>query len=290
LGGLSQGRSLDASHIRSIVERFLQTLVVDRNIVLGVSVQKAPSSDDYLSHHALNVCLVSLAIAASYGYNEKQVIEIGMAGLLHDVGMMLVPEAIRSKGERLSSDEWFEVQKHPIIGLHLLEKVNRLPESVMIVAYQSHERENGSGYPRQRAGRLIHSYAKIVSLSDIYEAVSSPRTYREANAPYKGMEMLIKMARQGFVNSDFVKAFLMYASLFPVGSIVGLSDGSIAKVVSANGRAFTKPWVSVLVAPDGQRLSEREIYQLDLHNNPDTQIVTSYPCDTFGTVGVLEGF
>ena len=120
--------------------------------------------------------------------------------------------------------------------------------------------------------------------------MSSPRTYHMASAPYKGMEMLIKMARQGFVSSDFVKAFLMYTSLFPVGSIVGLSDGSIAKVVSANGRAFTKPWVSVLVAPDGRRLQPQEVYQLDLHNTPETQIVTSYPIDTFETVGTLEGF
>ena len=229
-------------------------------------------------------------IAASSGYNEKQVIEIGLAALLHDVGMLLIPAEIRLKDGRLTPDEWYEVQKHPVLGLHLLERIPRLPPMVPIVVYQSHERENGSGYPRQRNSRLIHAYSKIIHCADIYEASSAPRSYRPAMPPYTCMERLVKMARQGLLNGDFVKAFLYYASLFPVGSVVELSDRRIGRVIATNGGAFTKPWVSILIDAEGRRLPENEIYQVDLKNVPEVQISQSLPYSHIENMALMLGF
>jgi HD-GYP domain-containing protein (c-di-GMP phosphodiesterase class II) len=289
LTALITGEQVDAVQIRSIVARFLKTMLTDKNIVLNLTAFKQ-ASGEYLWNHALNVSLLAINIAAFLGYSEKQIAEIGMAGMLHDIGMLLVPEGIRLKPDRLTADEWFEIQKHPILGLHVLEKVDRLPETVAIAAYQSHERENGTGYPRQRGGRLIHQYAKIVQCADVFDAASSPRAYRPANAPYKSMELLVKMANQGFVPSDFVKSLLSYTSLFPIGSLVMLSDNSLAKVVAANGRAFTKPVVSVLTDSTGQYLSPAAIYQVDLHDTPDLMILKSFPWGAYPDVGVMDGF
>ena len=103
--------------------------LTDRDILLNISGTK-PSEGDYVYHHSLNVCILSF-IAASFGYNEQQIIEIGMGALLHDAGMLLVPKDVRYKNEQLDEDDWSELRKHPILGLHLIDKIkglrNRFP-------------------------------------------------------------------------------------------------------------------------------------------------------------------
>jgi HD-GYP domain-containing protein (c-di-GMP phosphodiesterase class II) len=289
LVGLTRANNIAASMVNSIVERLLTIFVTDKNIILNLGTIK-PTGDDYIFNHSLNVCLISLNIAASAGYSEKQIIDIGVGALLHDLGMLLIPAEIRSKDSKLTPDEWFEVQKHPVLGLHLLERIMRLAPIVPIAVYQSHERENGSGYPRQRSGRLLHSYAKIIHCADVYEACSSPRSYRPAMPPYTCMERLVKMARQGLLSNEFVKSLLHYTSLFPVGSLVQLSDNRICRVISGNGRAYTKPIVSVLATETGKRLSEKELYQIDLKDTPDLQIVQSLPITYLEHLGIMEGF
>jgi len=289
LNGLADARKIDGGEIRALIEKFLGIFITDRNILMNLAWCKH-ESEEYIYNHTLNVCLLSMNIAASAGYSEEQVIQISTGALLHDVGMLLVPRAIRLKQARLSSDEWFEIQKHPVLGLHILEKVSHLPEAVPYVAYQIHERENGKGYPKQRTGRFIHAFAKIVQCADIFEAVSSPRSYRKAQAPYQGMEILIKMTRQGLLPGEYVKAFLCYTSLFPVGSLIELNDHRIGKVVAANGMSFTKPIVSIISDKAGNPLVPADIYQIDLTREIGTQVIRCLPFDTLREIGVMKGF
>lgn len=285
---LASGSKIDSHKIRYIVESFMKTFVIDHNILLALSTLK-PTPGDYIFHHSLNVCLLTINIAASAGYSEEQIVQMGMGALLHDVGMLLVPESICLKNGRLTNDEWYEIRKHPLLSLHLLEKLVTLPDAVKFVAYQIHERENGTGYPKNRSSKLIHAFAKIAQIADIFEAVSSPRIYREAFAPYKGMEMLIKMTRTGLVNGEYVKAFLSFASLFPVGSLVQLSDHRIGRVISAHKTNFTKPLISILTDMNGQALKPEKIYQLDLSEEREIQVVRTLPFDSVSK-DILQGF
>jgi HD-GYP domain-containing protein (c-di-GMP phosphodiesterase class II) len=272
---LAIGQNVSNESIRSIVLLFVETYLTDKNILLNLSTMK-PADGDYIYHHSLNVCILSINIAAANGYNEQQVIEIGMGALLHDVGMLLIPKTIRLKSSRLAENEWFDIQKHPMLGLHLLEKIDRLPVSVPFIAYQTHERENGKGYPKQRSNRLIHNFAKVVAVADIFEALSSPRMYREGNIPYKSMESLIRMTRQGLISGELVKSFLEYTSLFPVGSIVELSNGYLGKVIKANGNSFAKPVVCVFANSEGEKLSPQDMHEEDLSKNINVQIVRAH--------------
>jgi HD-GYP domain-containing protein (c-di-GMP phosphodiesterase class II) len=285
---MADGHSVDGRQIRAIVERFVRLFITDKNILLNISGIKT-TPDNFVYHHTLNVCLLAINIAASADYSEEQVVEIGMGALLHDLGMLLVPQHILTKEGKLDQDEWFEVQKHPILGLHLLESVTRLPVTVPYVAYQVHERENGKGYPKQRNGRLIHNFARIVQIADVYEALSSPRLYRTTYIPYKAMEMVIKMTRQGLLSGEYSRSFLIYASLFPVGSIVELSNKSIGKVVKANASSFAKPIVSVIVDEGGRRLRDDQIYLEDLKTS-DLLIVKAHGFDYLSGFGVMDGF
>lgn len=272
---LAAGQNVSNESIRSIVILFVETYLTDKNMLLNLSAMK-PVDGDYIYHHSLNVCILAINIAAASGYNEQQVVEIGMGALLHDVGMLLIPKNIRLKNGRLAENEWFDIQKHPMLGLHLLEKIERLPSSVPFIAYQTHERENGKGYPKQRSNRLIHNFAKVVAVADIFEALSSPRTYREGNIPYKSMESLIKMTRQGLISGELVKSFLEYTSLFPIGSVVELSNGCLGKVIKANGNSFAKPVVCVFANSEGNKLEPQDVYEEDLSKNTTIQIVRAH--------------
>jgi len=289
LDTLATGGKADGQDIQRIVDNFVSIFVTDRNILLNISGLKH-SNDEYIYHHSLNVCLLSINIAASAGYSENQVKEIGMGALLHDIGMLLIPPRVRAKTGRLTTEEWFEVQKHPILGLHLLEKVSRLPRAIPYVAYQVHERENSTGYPKMRNSRLIHRFAKLVQIADVYEALTSPRTYRRAYTPHEGVIRLIKMSKAGMVPGDFVKSFVEYASLYPVGSLVELSDHRIAKVVQANRNSLGKPVVSVLTNSIGRSLDKSNISQIDLAKDISIQIVKALPSDQLKNVDIMLGF
>ncbi len=267
---------VDCGTIRNIAERFVKLILTDRNILLSIATQKVDRHDP-VYNHTLNVCLLSMNIAASCDFSEEQVILIGMGALLHDVGMLLVPRSIRFKEGRLNEEEWYEVRKHPLFGLHIIEKMLRVPDAVKYVAYQTHERENGKGYPKQRAGRLIHNFAKITQIADIFDAVSSPRPYRSAYTPFRGVEMLIKMAGQKLISETYVNAFLKSASFFPVGSMVELSDGRIAQVIAANEYHPARPLCSVIAERSGMLLDPSDTYILDLALDTTIQVVKSLP-------------
>ncbi len=288
LDNLAAGTDVSLASIRHITNQLIQTFLMDKEFLLNLSTIKA-SVGDYLYNHSLNTSILAINIAAACGFNEQQVTEIGMGALLHDVGMLLVPPDIRLKNERVTEDEWYEIQKHPILGVHILERIDKLPPAVTVPAYQSHERENGKGYPKQRSSRLIHPFAKITSIADVFEALTAPRAYRTANIPYKAMELVIKMTKQGLLSGEHVKALLEYTSLFPIGSLVELSNGYIGKVVQSNGTSFAKPIVCVLSDKSGSLLPTEKQYIEDLSKNTSVQIVRANP-NTSAMVDLLSGF
>ena len=289
LNSLANGKKVNGVTIRKIIERFVNTFLTDRSILLNLSSTRSKDTI-YIYVHSLNVCLLAINIAAASGYSREQIIEIGMGALLYDVGMLLVSSEIFSKKERLNKDEWFEIQKHPILGLHLLEIVSRLPESIPYISYQSHERENATGYPKQRDTRLIHRFTKIVQIADIYIALSSPRSYRENYMPYKAMETIIKMTKRGLIMGEFVKSLLNYTSLFPVGSLVELNDNRIGKVIKANSSSFAKPTVTILANEKGKPLQQKKFYQVDLSAEIDKHIIRALKLDYLPEITIMDGF
>lgn len=289
LNQLLTNKNAGLEDVAQIVKKFVKIFITDKNILLNISNIR-PETGDYLFHHSLNVCLLSINVAASYGYNEKQVIEIGIGALVHDIGMLLVPVSIRTKPGKLTADDWYEIQKHPVFGLHLLQNIKGLPDRIAYIAYQVHERENATGYPKQRSSHLIHRFAKMVQVADIYEALTSRRPHRPPYLPCEGIMKIIQMAKTGLIASDAVKAFLEYVSLFPVGSLVLLSNNRIAKVVHANKNELHLPMVCVLTDEKGGLLEKDKIHQLDLISSSDIMITKGLPFCFLNNIDVMDGF
>jgi HD-GYP domain-containing protein (c-di-GMP phosphodiesterase class II) len=133
------------SQVRNVVNPFMDIMEKDRNVLLAICFHHTTSLADYLNRHAVNMCLVSLAAATSAGFSKGQVLEMGQAALLADVGMTMVPEGIRLKAGKLTEEELGEIHKHAASSFGLLEKIQGVSDIILSAAYQHHERLTGAG-------------------------------------------------------------------------------------------------------------------------------------------------
>ncbi len=237
--------------LHKVVHEFMDMVSLDLDLMPTI-LSLQTSADEYLFQHCVNVAAISMNIAAQLGLRREKIMEIGLAGLLSDVGMLKVPESIRFAPRPLTPEERDEVQRHPIYTVDFLEKVAGLPSEVKFVGYQVHERLDRTGYPRCRSGGLIHAYAKIVSIADAFSAMTCPRPYREAIPPHDAIRAILTDCGSGKYDRDYVRALIDGLSVFPVGSHVELEDGRFARVIRGNTGLNTRPVVRTLDRRTGE--------------------------------------
>ncbi len=241
---------VNGDQVVELAARHLSDVAADGDCIVSVATEARRQG---LGQHALNVSLLAMSIAVEMGFNEDNVRTAGVAALVCDWGMIRVPEAIRNAESPLTQVEWLAVQKHPIHTLNVLERMPGVPRMVPMICYQTHESPNGRGYPRGRAGKMIHPLAHVVRVADVYKALVSERPHRQALIPYHAMECLLRMAKRGDVDQAAARALLNTVSLFPIGSVVALDDGSIAQVMRRNDEEFMQPYLELIRRSDGQK-------------------------------------
>lgn len=246
---LKAGRVMQSGELRRSVVKFVDMAAVDFDL-LPLVVAMQHTKDEYLYDHCVNVSLLSMAIASHLGLNRDRIAEIGLGGMLHDIGMLRVPDSIRLGQDALTEREWHEIHRHPLHTLDMLDDLRGLPQIVKFIAYQTHERGDGKGYPRGCMGDQLHAYAKIVAIADVYAAMTRARPHRRALTPYDATKTILMDGTLDKFDRTLVRAFLDTVALFPVGSQVSLSDGSEATVLRANPGMHTRPVVE-RVSSDG---------------------------------------
>lgn len=261
------GNCLDGTCVSMMAAEYLKQMTtdVDNTLTSTSDLMK----DESIIARSVEVSLLAMALGVEMGLDATNIRDIGITGLVHDWGMMKVPEVIRKYDRKLSPVEQIEIKKHPIHSLEMLQRVSSLPSIVSVVAYQVHERVNGKGYPRGRRGNSIHLFARILQTADTYVALTSNRTYRQALMPYAAMECLVRMAKDRLVCPDVMKAMLKVMCLFPLNSFVQLTDGSIAKVLRRNHDHYTQPIVQRIQTAEGEPVDAMDLANiLDLKDNP----------------------
>jgi HD-GYP domain-containing protein (c-di-GMP phosphodiesterase class II) len=244
----------------ALIAKVVDIFSKDRSLLTNLTNLRIAS--EYHYQHAFNTAVLAINIATAMGYNLEQVREVGIAALFQDLGMAMVPRDLVEVPRQLDSVEFIDIQKHTMLGLYVLERFKGLPPSSRLALYQHHERADGSGYTQRRERLWIHKFAQISAVADVYDALTSDRPWRKAQAPYLAMEHVIKQANRGRFNGEVIRGLLRYVSLFPIGSFVRLTTGEIGKVVHTNGDAFDRPVVSVLINPEGQRHPAPEMRNL----------------------------
>lgn len=262
-----KGRMLSGDALGDTVAGLINVVGKDASLALMLLELKS-QAPDYIWQHGVNVALVAMRVAMHLGYDDDALLQLGIGSVFQDVGMLRVPADIWQAPRKLTDFERMELERHPIHTIDLMEKLEDISTTAMVIAYQAHERMDGTGYPRQRGGMFIHPLARVVNAADTFVAITSDRPHRPAATPYHGMETLLHETRDGRLDADVVRAFLDCMSLFPIGSYVRLSNGMAARVIRANGSEHTRP--IVLMLDENGNETDKE---LDLMQRKRTTIV-----------------
>jgi HD-GYP domain-containing protein (c-di-GMP phosphodiesterase class II) len=228
--------------------------------------------DGYLYHHSVNVAILATAIGLARGYGQKELTELGIGALLHDVGSTKVPQELLNKPGIYTELEFETVKQHTQWGYEILRDQDGVSLLSAHVALQHHERLNGTGYPRALKGSDIHEYAQIVGICDVYEALVSKRFHREAHLPHEALEFIMGAGGSLF-DIDLVKLFAKNVAIYPIGMTVRLSTNETAVVVSLNPEYPQRPVVRLLTDEAGRQLTQP--YDIDLTKQL-TMMIVSY--------------
>lgn len=231
--------------LRNVVIEYLDAVMLDFDWLPTLLSRPRPAIKDYLTEQALNVSLLSMAVAAQLGLSRRAILEVALGALLHDAGILRVPPNILLAPRPLTDLEWRTVRAHPDHTVQLLENIGELSDAARLAAWQAHERGDATGYPRRLPRTRIHPYARIVAVADTYAAMISPRPYRPAHRPFRAAETLLQDSRKKHFDIVVVRALLDCFSLFPVGSMIELDDGRVARVSRANTGHPTRPVVEI---------------------------------------------
>jgi HD-GYP domain-containing protein (c-di-GMP phosphodiesterase class II) len=188
---------------------------------------------------------MSIAIGIELGFTNEMLNDLGTAGLLHDVGKVSVPIEIITKPGRLTPEEFEAVKMHPVYAAQHLKERSLVNESIYRGIIQHHEKMDGTGYPYKLSGTQIHPYARIISVADVYDALTSNRPYRTPNPPNEAIEYIMAGMGTQF-DEKVLRAFLRKVAPFPMGSTVQLSNGEKASVLKNYPDSPLRPYVMVL--------------------------------------------
>lgn len=222
-------------YAEKIVETVLKfgTKVIDELFLLW-------KMDQYTFHHSIGTAFYSVLIGRELNYTAEQLKELALGSLLHDLGKSLIPMSILNKPGSLSPSEFDEIKKHSYLGYKILQENSEFSEDIVIIPLQHHERIDGTGYPLMLKDKKIHQYAKIVSVGDMFSALTTNRVYRDKVSKFVAGEYLTNAADCA-LDRYLVNVFL-YAILRDIkNSKVVLNNGEVGTIVDVNYKFPTRP-------------------------------------------------
>jgi len=223
-------------------------------------------------HHSVNVAVYAVHMARDLGFDPERQVQIGLAGLLHDVGMALIPENVIHKRGPLSAEELNVLKERPNLALKILQHFGPEGATIAETAGQVYERLDGSGYPRGLPSGEIHEFAKIIGLLDLYEALVHSRPNRERLSFFEAVKYIFKSCKTQF-NRDYMKSLLRVFTVFPLHSCVQLNSEAIGRVIDIHPDQPMRPKLQILM--DSQRRKTLVERIVDLPEEPLLNIVRS---------------
>lgn len=333
MNDIIQGKAIKGREVVNLAKKIVERIRINSDILLSLvnKFSLIEKEDKYLYTHSVNVSILAANLGLALGYNKNGLVDlctssllhdIGMlkipqevitkpeklteeeydlvrkhpsyglklldnirakkpliygpklwdkiknfaSSLLHDIGMLKIPEEVITKPEELAKEERDPVKKHPTYGLKLLDKINSLTKSTSEVICQHHEKIDGTGYPEGKRGEEISEHAKIVAIADIYEALTHPRPYRRSRIlPCDAVKMIVQEAGSSF-DPKLVKVFLNYITCYPVGSFVLLNNNEIGRVILTNENLPLRPVVEIVFDSGGKPPEQPK--RIDLAKSP----------------------
>lgn len=238
---VSNNDTIDADHLLEETRNLIKS---SRNSLhLFDMIHNIRDYDDLTFAHSINVSMICNIIGRWLHYSQEDIDALTLAGLLHDIGKLIIPHEIITKPDRLTPQEYSIIKTHPLHGYNIVKDKN-IDERVKLAVLEHHERCDGSGYPNGKKDAEIHDFSKIVAIADVYDAMTSNRVYRKGICPFDVIEQFEK---DGFLKYDmkFLQPFLNGVVQTYMNNSVQLNNGKIGKIIMLNNQSLSRPVIQV---------------------------------------------
>ena len=241
------GEGLRLENVESVIDDMVDSMVRNPDALMWVARMREQDLNIY--SHGISVAVNLVAFGRHLGYPKEQLAQLGTLGLLLDIGKIKLPRELLEKNQRLTAEEFEKIKDHVDLGLGILHETPNIHPDILDGIAQHHERMNGSGYPNNLMGDKISTFGRMSAIADTYAAVTKPRPYAEVVSPHQALQMLSNWSGSQF-QADMVEQFIQSIGVFPVGSMVELSTGEVAVVVTHSKFKRLRPKVLVLTEAD----------------------------------------
>jgi HD-GYP domain-containing protein (c-di-GMP phosphodiesterase class II) len=271
------GKSAGLKRVKRAVQGIVDAILTDSASMMGLTTLR--EFDEYTFVHSVNVCILSVALGRRLGLAKPQLLDLGLAALLHDIGKSRVPLELLNKRGQLDDSERATLQTHPwqgVLALLDLPTGAGRPWRAITAAFEHHMRIDLSGYPKPVRPRRLSLFSKIIAVADGFDAATTTRVYQQA--PWTPADVLRGMRDNPRLGLDpvVVKAFINLTGIYPVGTIVVLDSLELAIVQSANpdATALSRPIVRLLFDPQGNRMADSPLCDLTVRHDAGDYVRT----------------
>lgn len=257
------GRLLNSDILTTFVGEMVDELLGQDQLL--ICLHRMGTVEKYLIEHSINTTIASTVIGVRCGFPREKLLALAKGAFLHDIGKTKVPEAILHKPGPLTTVEFDTVRRHPQFGYNIIREMTDCTVQTAVVSLQHHEKYAGDGYPAELSHSQIHDFSRIVAIADVYDALTTDRCYRPGLAADKALGLMYKERGMHF-DPYLYDIFANQVILYPVGTFVELSDGSVGSVVSLTDD-LQKPEINLIdIHQDGTMTSRRInlAYETDL--------------------------
>jgi len=271
---LKNGKKPNITNINDIADQLIGMVesaddIKDIHELVGY-INKSDKLGEKYAVSGINCAILSIIVGKEFELTPIRMKSLVIASMLHDIGMLKIPERILEKKGNLTPEELAVVKMHPTVSFQAITKVLGFPETVARIVIQHHERWDGNGYPSKLAGEQINLLARILAVTDSFEAMNRSKAYRTSMIGYAAMKQILNENSKKY-DASIVKMLVKVLGIYPPGSFVILNDTSIGKVIRVKPVAPLRPVIKLLINSAGVKVEKNE--EIDLVKNTKLFIV-----------------
>ena len=278
------GNALKLDDAVSLVNEINQSII--RNPSALICLSRLKTADNYTYLHSVSVCVLMIALGRQLGMKDDMLKQAGIAGLLHDIGKVFIPDEVLNKPGKLTDEEFNIVKTHPVKGWEFLKNSGEVNDLILDVCRHHHERVDGMGYPDKLSGEALTLFARMGAVCDVYDAITSNRSYKKGWEP---VESIRKMAEwnNGHFDEVVFHAFVKTVGIYPTGTLLKLKSGRLGVVTDQSKKSLVMPIVKVFFSTRSNVHILQEI--VDLSKSTDSIASIENPMQWAFDLGEIMG-
>ena len=258
------GRIPKLDKTKKIIKEIVDIVFTDHNAMLCLTMIKA--YDDYTFNHSVNVSVLAVAIAKALNTSETMVNEIGVAGLLHDIGKTKTEISIIKKPGKLTEEEFAVIKQHPVNGYEILKQMEDVNKNILDIVHQHHVHYDKKGYPDFGVEQELNPYCTLITTADTYDAITTLRSYQKPRTPKDAIDIMLRF-ENNFFETKVIRKFVEILGIHPTGSFVRLDTNEIAFVTKQNPDDPSSPIVKIVIDKDGNKV--KDVVETDLREKDE---------------------